>query len=106
MSIGGYPLGAQYDPNAPYNQKDNPEIEVDVLVSITLSKSVKVRVSDYILDGDNIDLSDTDLKSAVEDQFILPNESHKWVTPFTMVDAKAKSDLENWNIDEFEVIKE
>ena len=45
MSTGEYPLGAQYDPNAPYNKKPLPEKEVEVLVSITLSKTFKIKVS-------------------------------------------------------------
>ena len=104
MSTGGYPLGAQYDPNAPYNKKELPEVEIDVLVSITLSKTVKVKVSDYSLEYCKKDFSDTDLKGAVLEQVILPEEAHKWVVPFTLKDAKAKQDLEGWNVDEFEVI--
>lgn len=116
MSIGGYPLGAQYDSNAPYNKSNIPEREIEVLVSITLSKTVKIKVSDYTIKdsgkdeyGDyfeTLDFSDSNLKEAVENQIVLPQEAHKWVTPFTLVDANAKKDLENWNIDEFEVIKE
>lgn len=116
MSIGGYPMGAQYDPNAPYNKNGLPEKEIEVLVSVTLSKTVKIKVSDYTIkdsgkdeDGDyfeTLDFSDSNLKEAVENQMVLPQEAHKWVTPFTLVDANAKRDLENWNIDEFEVILE
>ena len=29
-NTGDYPLGAKYDPRAPYNQVDNPEIEVTI----------------------------------------------------------------------------
>lgn len=115
MSIGGYPMGAQYDSNAPYNKNDLPEKEIEVLVSVTLSKTVKIKVSDYTIkdsgkDGDGdyfetLDFSESNLKEAVENQIVLPQEAHKWVTPFTLVDANAKRDLENWNIDEFEVIE-
>lgn len=114
MSTGGYPLGAQYDPNAPYNKKELPEVEVEVLVSMTLSKTVKVKISDYTIkdsgkdeDGDyfeTLDFSDSNLKEAVENQIVLPDKAYNWVTPFTLVDANARKDLENWNIDEFEVI--
>lgn len=114
MSVGGYPLGAQYDSSAPYNKKDVPEKEIEVLVSITLSKTVKIKVSDYTIsnsgkdeDGDyfeTLDFSNFNLKKAVEDQLVLPNEAYRWVTPFTLVDANARKNLEDWNVDEFEVI--
>lgn len=116
MSIGGYPLGAQYDPKAPYNKNTLPEKEIEVLVSVTLSKTVKIKVSDYSItnigkdeNGDyfeTLDFSDSNLKEAVENQIVLPQDSYKWVTPFTMVDAKAKADLKDWDVNEFEVIIE
>ena len=104
MSTGGYPLGAQYDSRAPYNEKPLPEEEVEVLVSITLSKSFKIKVSDYSVVNGKLDLSDTDLKSAVEEQIVLPNEAYKLVIPFYPSDAVARHDLKDWNVDEFEVI--
>ena len=82
MSTGGYPLGAQYDSRAPYNEKPLPEKEVEVLVSITLSKSFKIKVSDYNVINGREDFSDTDLKGAVEEQIVLHNEAHKLVVPF------------------------
>lgn len=69
---GYYPLGAEHDPNAPWNQVDNPEREIEVTVSVTLSKTVKIKVSDYSItdsgkdeDGEyfeDIDYSKCDLK--------------------------------------------
>lgn len=41
-SIGGYPDGARYNPDAPWNQSDPEEIETNVLCSQTLSKTVPV----------------------------------------------------------------
>lgn len=104
MSTGGYPLGARYDSRAPYNEKPLPEKEVEVLVSITLSKTFKIKVSDYNVVNGRVDFSDTDLKGAVEDQIVLPNEAHEFVVPFYPSDAVAKHNLEGWNVDEFEVI--
>ena len=37
---GYYPPGAEHDPNAPWNQEELPEREIEVTVSVTLSKSV------------------------------------------------------------------
>lgn len=45
-----YPLGAYNDPNAPYNQHDNEPIDVDVSVTITLSKGTTISTCDYIAD--------------------------------------------------------
>ena len=97
MSTGGYPLGAQYDSRAPYNEKPLPEEEVEVLVSITLSKSFKIKVSDY-------NKINGKLEGAVEEQIVLPNKAHELVVPFYPSDAVAKHNLEGWNVDEFEVI--
>lgn len=45
---GYYPPGAEFDPNAPYNQSDLEEREFDVSVSQTLSKSTTVYTNDFI----------------------------------------------------------
>ena len=37
-----YPCGTD-SPNAPWNQVDNPEREIDVTVSVTLSKTKKLK---------------------------------------------------------------
>lgn len=109
---GYYPAGAEHDPNAPYNQVDNPEKEIEVTVSITLSKTVKVSVSDYEItdsgrdeDGDyfeSIDYSNCDLKGAVKEQILLPHEAYTT----QLQETKAWNDLKDWNVDDFEVILE
>lgn len=96
---GYYPPGAEHDPNAPWNQIDNPERKIEVTVSVTLSKTVKIKVSDYEItdsgkdeDGEyfeDIDYSNCDLKKAVKEQIILPQDTCK-----------------GWNVDDFEVIEE
>lgn len=82
-------------PNAPLNEAK----EVEVTVSITLSKTVKVRVDDYtslgvVTDEDgnkyeDIDYSECDLKSAVKEQVKLPQDTCK-----------------GWDVDDFEVVLE
>ena len=43
-----YPAGAAHDPNAPYNQLPDPEpIDVNVVVSNTLSKTTTIQTCDY-----------------------------------------------------------
>lgn len=44
--MDNYPIGAD-TPDAPWNQVENPEREVEVTISITLSKTVKIKVKDY-----------------------------------------------------------
>ena len=104
-----YPCGTD-DPNAPWNQVDNPKREIDVTVSVTLSKTVKIKISDYEItdsgkdeDGEyfeDIDCSNCDLKSAVEEQIVLPQNAHMYVKS----NPKVHEDLSNWCVDDFEVI--
>lgn len=106
---GYYPPGAEHDPNAPWDQVDNPEREIEVTVSVTLSKTVKIKVSDYEItdsgrdeDGEyfeDIDYSNCDLKGAVEEQIALPQSAHTYVKS----SPKVHEDLSNWCVDDLEV---
>ena len=109
MDNYNYPMGADTK-DAPWNQVDNPEREIDVTVSVTLSKTVKIKVSDYEItdsgkdeDGEyfeDIDCSNCDLKSAVEEQIVLPQNAHMYVKS----NPKVHKDLSNWCVDDFEVL--
>lgn len=119
---GYYPLGAEYNPNAPWNQVDNPEREIEVTVSVTLSKTVKVRVSDYEIadsgkdeDGEyfeDIDYSNCDLKGAVEEQYPTPDKILGTLSEFAKqypdrVYPNYKAEVfSGWNVDDFEVVEE
>lgn len=93
-----YPVGAD-TPDAPWNQVDPPEKEIEVTVSVTLSKTIKVKVSDYEIvdsgkdeDGEyfeEVDYSNCDLKGVVENQYILPQDK-----------------CSDWDVDDFEVVLE
>ena len=108
MDNYNYPMGSDTK-DAPWNQVDNPEREIDVTVSVTLSKTVKIKVSDYEItdsgkdeDGEyfeDIDCSNCDLKSAVEEQIVLPQSAHIYVKS----NPKVHEDLSNWCVDDFEV---
>lgn len=117
MDNYNYPLMSQSEwDNAPWNQVDNPEKEIEVLVSITLSKTFKVKVSDYDItdsgkdeDGEyfeDIDYSNCNLKGAVEEQIILPQNAWDYIAPESKKEAQAIFDLKGWNVDEMEVIPE
>ena len=109
MDNYNYPMGSDTK-DAPWNQVDNPKREIDVTVSVTLSKTVKIKVSDYEItdsgkdeDGEyfeDIDCSNCDLKSAVEEQIVLPQSAHMYVKS----NPKVHEDLSNWCVDDLEVI--
>ena len=108
MDNYNYPMGADTK-DAPWNQADNPEREIEVTVSVTLSKTVKIKVSDYEItdsgkdeDGEyfeDIDYSNCNLKDAVEEQVILPQSAHMYVKS----NPKVHEDLSNWCVDDLEV---
>ena len=120
IESGYYPPGTEFDPNAPWNQIDNPEKEIEVTVSITLSKTIKIKVSDYTVysnEDDNgnhfeeMDYSDCNLKEAVEKQVYLPQEAGQLISNVIINPDIAKNtaiikDLSNWNVDEMEVMLE
>lgn len=111
MDNYNYPMGADTK-DAPWNQVNNPERKIEVTVSITLSKTVKVRVSDYEVtdfgideDGmhyEDIDYSNCDLKSAVEEQIVLPQDAYRFIT--SSGNKSIKEELKGWNMDDFEVV--
>ena len=90
MNNYNYPMGAD-TPDAPWNQVDPEPRKIEVTVSITLSKTVEVEVTDYTAEEDydedgyngiNYDYSECDLEQAVRDQVTLPNsvgEFNDWV---------------------------
>lgn len=96
-----------------YDCEDLPKKEIEVCISITLSKTVKVKVDDYsveeVVNEDNrvqldYDFSKCDLKEAVKEQIILPNEAHFYITANTQANKQAYKDLSGWNVDDFEVV--
>jgi len=64
FASGDYPAGAEYAPNAPYNQSSLPEREFTVTVSSTLSKNTTVTTDDYDYDDGDITISDDNLAEA------------------------------------------
>ena len=85
---GYYPAGAEFDPRAPWNEVEQPPKDIEVTISVTVSKTMKVPVRDYTIDEEgNIDFSECDLKKAVEENIRLPN-------------------INGWDLDDFEVIAE
>lgn len=77
---GFYPLGAEFDQRAPWNEQEVPERTFDVCISQTLSKSTKVTTNDYVHEVDQdedgyhdySDTSDTDWKEAYKNEHLTP----------------------------------
>lgn len=115
MNNYNYPAGADTR-DAPWNEEDNPTKDIIVTVSITLSKTLPIKVSDYKIvdsgideDGNSfqdIDYSDCDLKGAVEEQIILPHKAWDYIASKSKKEVQAIFDLKGWNVDEMEVIPE
>ena len=86
MNNYDYPIGSD-TPDAPWNQVDPEPKKIKVTVSITLSKTVEVEVTDYTAEEDydedgyngiNYDYYECDLEQAVRDQVTLPNSVEKF----------------------------
>lgn len=114
MNNYNYPAGADTR-DAPWNEEDNPTKDIIVTVSITLSKTLPIKVSDYKIvdsgideDGNSfqdIDYSDCDLKGAVEEQIILPHKAWDYIASKSKREVQATLNLKDWDVDDFEVIK-
>ena len=100
-SNGNYPMGADLDPNAPWNQEEPEYKELEVTISLTISKTTKIFVPDIKLDS-------SDLKEAVKEQIILPHEVEfiKAISNESALDKRVIEDLSNWIEDDFEVVLE
>lgn len=126
IESGGYPPGAEFDSRAPYNQVDLPGKEIEVTVSVTLSKTVKIVVDDYEVEDDwdedgryvSYNFSNCDLYKAVENQIVLPQSIAEFTERMFNHDLDLKAagipkylknaieDCKDWVVDEMEVIPE
>lgn len=90
------------------------EKEIEVTVSMTISKTMKVFVDDYSLDVVGIDeenqpieqpnYTQCDLRKAVLEQKILPHNAHKCLDVYDGLSADVYDDLKDWIVDELEVL--
>ena len=55
MESGYYPPGAEFDPNAPYNQSDPTPITIEVEAYVTYKKVLKVELDDYVVEEGGVD---------------------------------------------------
>lgn len=84
---GYYPAGAEFDPNAPWNQPSEQIEEIEATVSLTLSKSVKIKMD--VRKRERGYYSNYDLQEAAREQL-----------DFSDIDTN------EWNIDDFEVVED
>lgn len=110
--------------DAPWNKEDLPEEEIEVTISVTLSKTVKIKVSDYNIEKNeddkyiSYDFSKCDLNKAVENQVILPQNLARFTESIFNEDLNLKAagmplylkeaiaDCKDWYIDEMEIVAE
>ena len=101
MTDGRIPAGADV-PWAPWNEPEIEYKEVEVTISLTISKTTKITVPDI----KNLDSSI--LKEAVKEQIVLPHEVEviKAISNESALDKRVIEDLSNWIVDDFEVVEE
>lgn len=123
---GYYPPGAEFDPKAPYNQKEQESINIDVCVSCTLSKSTTIKGNPEVDDLKDIYNQQKYTIPELLDEFnwLLRKEIIEIKTTIKSLDdnmsiAKKRAleysishynnlleSIKGWTEDEFEVIKD
>ena len=123
---GYYPPGAEFDPNAPYNQIEPEPIKLDVYITQVFSKPANIEVTDYEYEIDEFgkyyDTSNCDLKGATNNQIItiediltelpkiykeLTTNDSDTITKYQLNRLKVLAKAcEGWNLDEFEVVED
>lgn len=106
MNDGRIPAGADV-PWAPWNEPSVENIEVEVTVSLTISKTLKIHIPGA--EGKPFPITDSELKDAVINQRWLPHEIAN-IGDLILKDSPAQKsiieDLDNWVEDDFEVVLE
>lgn len=112
--------------NAPWNRESLPGKEVEVTVSMTLSKTMKIMVDDYKVEegednGDRFlyeDYSECDLYTAMKNQVTLPQELAEFTEDIFNHDLNLNTvkmpkflkdsieDCKDWSLDDLEIILE
>ena len=123
---GYYPPGAEFDPNAPYNQSEPEPIKLDVYITQVFSKPTNIEVTDYEYEVDEYEkcyyTSNCDLKGATRNQVTtiediltelpkiykeLTTNDSGTITEYQLNRLKVLAKAcEGWNLDEFEVVED
>ena len=135
IESGYYPIGEEYNPNAPYNQSNIEPIQLKVIISQSLSRPTTIEVTDYItnewedieidedgkfhkIEGIEYDFSDSDLKRAYERQEYTIPELLDYLKDYLIADINKCNEeskkrklqhilkcCKDWEVDETEVIE-
>lgn len=93
MESGYYPPGAEFDPNAPYNQSDLNPITIEVEAYVTYKKVLKVELDDYVVEEGGVDEDGYTIPDTyVFDSKILPE----------LVQEQYNLSKEGWEIEDVE----
>ena len=136
IESGYYPIGEEYNHNAPYNQSNIEPIQLKVIISQSLSRPTTIEVTDYItnewedieidengkfhkIEGIEYDFSDSDLKGAYERQEYTIPELLDYLKDYLIADINKCNEeskkrklqhilkcCKDWEVDETEVIEE
>ena len=105
-----------WDSDAPWNQHDEelPDIPVEVRVTVTLSKTVQIKVSDYEVTNEELDedgylcrdisFANTDFLNAVKEQVIMPQDASLYIDIGS--NPKAAKDLSDWEVEDIDCYQE
>lgn len=118
---GYYPPGAEFDPNAPYNQVDPPEQDFEITIIQTLSKTLSVSTDQYdcIHDKDeegeyiNYDTSNTCWEDVYEEDHHTPLQLIELFKRMLELKEEIPESLRQhlieecseWNEDDYEIIE-
>lgn len=92
---GYYPAGAEFDPDAPYNQKELPEITRQVKCIFTIEKDVDLVTDDYLPDGDADEMTPDTSSTDWEDEYNM--QCHTPTELFDMLAAYIHKEMETLN---------
>ena len=136
IESGYYPIGEEYNSNAPYNQSNIEPIPLKVIISQSLSRPAIIEVTDYItnewedveieedgkfhkIEGIEYDFSDSNLKRSYEEQEYTIPELLDYLKDYLIADInKCNEEIKkrklqhilkcckDWEVDETEVIEE
>ena len=92
---GGYPLGTEFNPEAPWNEKEEIMATKDIDVTITIKKRIKIKLPEYYVNS----IKDTPysvLQNAVREQVLLPQDAYLYVCGDIERRKKAFDSLLGW----------
>lgn len=90
---GYYPAGAEFDPDAPYNQKDLPEITKQVRCIFTIEKVAELVTDDYLPDGNEYEMIPDTSSTDWEEEY--DNQCHTPLQLYQMLGDYLRDELRN-----------